>query len=310
MAQEGHRNRVTQSAVIGSASGWGAQLRSTEKGPEFLQAFSLLEKLAPHRISAFWSAMLLPDARAADLSLPNGEETLPYLIPHLERLGQSVAHALDQGNFPLALGGDHVMAVGTFSGAIRALDAQQNFGLIWMDAHMDAHTPQTSPSMAYHGMPVATLLGYGDQSLTNIGGPNAKINPRDLVIIGVRSFESGEAALLRELGVKIVYCPEVLDRGFEVVLKEAIHYVSRHTKAFGVSLDLDVFDPNLVPGVGSPVSHGLIPDQVIPHLDLLRRHPQFRVAEITEFNPDQDRDQLTAQTVMEIMRYMLPQQHD
>lgn len=297
---------IRQTALIGSASGWGAQVRETEKGPDHLKDSTLLEGLTAQHIDAYWADIIYPAKKASELSLPNGLETLQFIVSQLEKLAQKVDLSIHQNHFPTALGGDHVMAVGTFSGAVKGLDAQENFGLIWVDAHMDSHTPQTSPSQAYHGMPVAALLGHGEEKLVNLYTPGPKIRPSDLVMIGIRSFEDGELNLLRSLGVKVYYCPEVLSRGFEAVIQEAIAQVTLNTKAFGISIDLDAFDPRYAPGVGSPSREGLIPQEVLPHLHYVRDHGQFSAMEITEFNPDQDRDNLTETLVKSLLKELLP----
>lgn len=297
---------IRQTALIGSASGWGAQVRATEKGPEYLRSSTLLEGLADHHIDAFWADIIYPEKKASELLLPNGLETLKFIVPQLEKLAGRVDQSIRDHNFPTCIGGDHVMAVGTFSGAVKGLDAQENFGLIWVDAHMDSHTPQTSPSQAYHGMPVAALLGHGEEKLVNLHGTGAKIRPSDLVMIGIRSFEDGELNLLKRLGVKVYYCPEVLNRGFEAVIQEAIAQVTQNTKAFGISIDLDAFDPKYAPGVGSPSHEGLNPAEVLPHLHYVRNHGKFAAMEITEFNPDQDRDNLTETLVKSLLKELLP----
>lgn len=292
--------------LIGSASGWGAQIRGTEKGPFMVQERMPLESLQAQTISSYWTAMIHPTKRASEIHIPPGQQTLPFILPHLEKLASTVEGLIRNQVFPCAIGGDHVMAVGTFSGAIKALGARENFGLIWVDAHMDSHTPETSPSQAYHGMPVASLLGYGEDALRNLYGPGRKIDPRDLVLIGIRSFESEEQRLLESLGVKIYYCTEVLERGCEVVFKEAMAHVTKNTKAFGVSIDLDAFDPVFAPGVGSPEPDGMVPALTLPFLSLIAQHPQFAALEITELNPDLDRDHLTTQLVEDILKEILP----
>ena len=297
-------NRRT--GFIGSASGWGAQVRETEAGPVVMHERNLTDVLHGSHVSSYWTAMIHPDKKASELDVPPGAQTLPLIVPHLENLAASIEGLVNKGEFPCALGGDHVMGVGTFSGAIKALDAQENFGLIWIDAHMDSHTPETSPSSAYHGMPVASLLGYGEPQLVNLSQPGAKIRPQDLVLVGIRSFEPEEEALLQKLNVKVYYCDEVNERGFDVVIQEALEHVSQNTKAFGVSIDLDAFDPQFAPGVGSPEKDGMVPSQTLPHLHYVRNHSQFAALEVTEFNPQQDRDDLTAVLVEDILKEILP----
>ncbi|HBN23117.1 MAG TPA: arginase [Holosporales bacterium] len=295
-----------RTGLVGSASGWGAQIRETAQGPLIMQERNLTSKLNKHHISSYWTTILHPNAKADEIDIPPGEQTLPLIIPHLEKLSKAIQTLMKDGEFPCALGGDHVMGVGTFSGAIKHLDAQENFGLIWVDAHMDAHTPKTSPSNAYHGMPVASLLGYGEPQLANLTQSGAKIRPQDLALVGIRSFEPAEEELLKRLNVKIFYCDDVLERGFETIIQEAISHVSQHTKAFGVSIDLDAFDPKHAPGVGSPETDGLIPAQTLPYLHYVRNHPRFAALEITEFNPERDEENLTATLIEDILKEILP----
>lgn len=301
-----YQSKKASTGFVGSASGWGAQVRETEAGPIVMQGRNLTDILQEQHISSHWSAMIHPHKKASEIDIPPGEQTLPLIVPHLEALAQSVEDLMNKGEFPCAIGGDHVMGVGTFSGAIKALDAQQNFGLIWVDAHMDSHTPETSPSNAYHGMPVASLLGYGERQLANLALPGAKIRPQDLVLIGIRTFEPAEEALLKKLNVKIFYCDEVLERGFEVVIQEALEHVSKNTKAFGMSIDLDGFDPQYAPGVGSPEANGMVPNDVLPHLHYVRDHPTFAALEITELNPDRDQNNQTAELVEDLLLELLP----
>lgn len=297
---------VSRTGLIGSASGWGAQRCATEKGPTFMQNWGLTRALNKEHLPSYWARIITPSKTSSELTIPLGEERLPFILPTLEKLATSIQSLMNQNEFPCAIGGDHVMALGTFSGAIDFLQAKENFGLIWIDAHMDSHTPQTTPSYAYHGMPVAALLGYGDSLLTNFLFKGPKIRPEHLVLIGVRSFEPEEKTLLESLGVRIFYCEEVKKKGFSSILQESFSHVAASTKGFGVSIDLDAFDPKHAPGVGSPVEQGLLPAEVIPYLHFIRDHPKFKVLELTEFNPDLDSKDLTAHLIIALLKEILP----
>lgn len=293
-------------SLIGSASGWGAQNRDTEHGPDYLKKLGLNERLNQKHFESHWSSILHPMAHSKDLSLANGEATLPYLVPHLAALAERVEQDLISGYFPVVVGGDHAMAIGTFSGATQALQAHGKMGLIWIDAHLDANTPETSPSQAFHGMPVACLLGYGRKELTALGGAKPKVNPHNVVLIGVRSFESGEMALLQKLGVKVFYQTDVVRLGFEQVLQEALSIATEGTQCFGVSIDLDAFDPTIAPGVGSPAPDGLTASEVLPQLHRIAENPNFRLLEISEYNPLLDQQNRTAYLIMDILENILP----
>ena len=299
-------NTQPHTTIIGSASGWGAQVRATEKGPLMMQTRGITELLHREFISSTWAAMVYPDRTAEEIDIPLGLETLTFIVPQLNKLAEAVRNTLERQEFPCALGGDHVMGVGTFSAAADTLGVKENFGLIWIDAHMDSHTPETSPSQAYHGMPVASLLGYGNPQLANLVSPGRKICPEHLILIGIRSYETQEKELLDKLGVKVFYCDQVNKLGFNNVIQESLAYLEARVPYFGVSIDLDAFDPIYAPGVGSPEVNGLIPTDVLPYLKLIRNSPNFAALEITEFNPERDQKDMTAQLIEDILKELLP----
>jgi len=210
------------------------------------------------------------------------------------------AQIINSNGFPVAIGGDHSMAIGTWSGVTTALNAEGNFGLIWFDAHMDSHTPKTSLSGAYHGMPVATLMGYGDKELCSIGSDKAKISPKHLCIIGARSYESAEEELLNKLGVKVFYIDEVKKRGIEEVFSEAIA-IAKKAEYFGVSIDLDAFDPHVAPATASLEKNGLLADDIFRPLEICAKEKKFRALEIAEYNPHMDKDGKTEKLIFDLI---------
>ncbi|MFN4284311.1 MAG: arginase family protein, partial [Alphaproteobacteria bacterium] len=168
-------------------------------------------------------------------------------------------------------------------------DELARFGLIWIDAHMDAHTPATTESGMIHGMPLACLLGHGDASLTSLaGGDRPAVAPENLCLIGTRSFEDGEAKLLARLGVRVIDAAETRRIGFAAALAEARAIASRGTAGYGVSLDIDAFDPGEAPGTGYWEPDGLRPDEVLPALGQLAGDPRRIGLEIAEYNPHKD----------------------
>ncbi|MFN7709416.1 MAG: arginase [Holosporales bacterium] len=302
------QNLPREIRVIGAASGWGAQLRATEKGPEALHALDCFTDLCRSGLNFEWDSLILPRKMAENLNLPLGKPTLPYVLDHCQRLAVAVEEVIEKDHFPAVIGGDHAIAMGTWTGVTTALNAAQKFGLIWIDAHMDSHTPETSPSQAYHGMPLACLMGYGEPELVEIGSSSPKLSPQHVVLMGIRSFESGERALLDRLGVRIFYVEEIHERGFAVCLKEALSIVNRNTSGFGITIDLDAFDPDEAPGVGSPEGNGLRADPVCHAFrDLVAPHPQFAALEITEYNPQEDKDHKTGRLACRLMRELLSQ---
>lgn len=193
----------------------------------------------------------------------------------------------------LVVGGDHSCALGTWPGVLKGLPPSCELGLIWLDAHMDAHTFATTPSGNIHGMPVAALLGKGDERLAAMYPASRFIKPENLILIGVRSYEAEEYALLKQTNVKIVFAAEITD--FSQVLQTAIAQLSRTCRTIGISLDLDLIDPEDAPGVETPVPGGIKAAAVLAALASVNRHPQLCGLEISEFNPENDRDGKTLQ---------------
>jgi arginase len=180
--------------------------------------------------------------------------------------------------------------------------------LIWIDAHMDAHTPETSESGRLHGMPLACLLGYGDPALTGIAN-GTRLPPANVCLIGIRSFERGEAALLHRLGVRVYPMREVKQRGFETVFREAREIACQGTAGYGVSVDLDAIDPLEAPGVGSPVGGGLSAADVVNAFKQHAGDPALRGLEIVEYNPYLDCDAQTIALVPAVAEALLAPQH-
>lgn len=287
-------------AFIGAALGVGAQKIETQLGPEIIQSSDYINHLLNSNSLIKWQRTV-GSKPLEDFKELSYASKLKIVEKTAQDLAQELSKAIQHGYFPIALGGDHSMAIGTWSGIISALYAEQEFGLIWFDAHMDAHTPETSPSMAIHGMPVAVLLGEGEPSLVNLYKPGPKINPKHLVLIGTRSFEEGEAHRLKRLGVKIFSPQQVIAQGIENVIEQSLAIVTKGTKGFGLSIDLDGFDPEFAPGVGSPEIDGLNLETIVG-LSKLIENPQCKGLEIAEFNPTLDRDHKTRTLIETLIR--------
>jgi arginase len=198
-----------------------------------------------------------------------------------------------QTHFPVVIGGDHSCAIGTWSGMADAWRGQGDIGLIWIDAHLDSHTPATSDTHAPHGMPLAALLGHGDTRLTQLYGWVGKLKAAHVVVIGARSYESDEASLLNRLGVRVMDIDEVRARGMVACMVEAIAIVSRDTVGYGVTFDVDALDPCDAPGVGSPVENGIRLADALEGLKRVANDPQLLGFELVEYNPALDDAALT-----------------
>jgi arginase len=278
--------------TIGIEIGIGAGNPGTKKGPNVIKNSSFLPPCA------YWKETIT----APEASDDSGK--LFGIVKANEQLAQSVFDAIKSNQFFLIIGGDHSCAIGTWSGVSAALNA--DFGLIWIDAHCDAHTPETTHTGNVHGMPVAALLGYGDKNLISITHTKQKLKPENLVMIGIRDYETEEHQLLNSLGVKIFYNTDVAQRGMESIMKEAIQYVKRNTTYYGFSFDLDGIDPQDIPAVGTPVPNGIRADDCLSALRQLSNDKALIGYEIVEFNPDLDQNQITEKYISAVIQTIEP----
>lgn len=275
---------------LGYASSLGGPMTKTNDAPRVLQ--KTFQKDVLNDIE--WLDVLFPDT--------NEPSKLFQIAKLNKQLAISVCQLVNEQKFFVVMGGDHSSAIGTWSGAYHAIKNKGDIGLIWIDAHMDSHTPETSPSGNIHGMPLACLLGYGDSALTHILDAEPKLKPENICLIGVRSFERGEAELLKKLKVKVFYMKEVKERGLEIVMKEALNIVTKKTAGFGVSFDIDAIDPKEAPGTGSIAPNGIVLKDLYPALTILRASPQLIGCEIVEFDPSRDVSAKTEKIIPEIIK--------
>lgn len=282
--------------IIGAASGLGAQDRACQDGPVAFHHSQAWHDLA-HRPEIDWGKTLF--APQAENASPPGR-----IADLCRNLADEVALSMRANEFPLVIGGDHSVAIGTWSGVARVLGVPP--GLLWIDAHLDSHTPETSYSGAIHGMPLACLLGQGDKRLLNIGLAGRQVDPAHTVVLGPRSYEPEEMVFLARQGVRIITSAEIEQRGFAPCLAEAMAIVGGSPAGFGVTLDLDAIDPRLAPGVGSPEPDGLPAADVLDAVHRLAGSAGLRALEIVEYNPDRDRHGVTAGLISCLIGQLLP----
>jgi arginase len=279
--------------LIGYGSGLAAGDPGCGDGPIALQKSNLLHELQKHDIAAHWEQILVPDGEGS---------VLQQVTKLCTDLGRLTALCIKQHKMFTVFGGDHSCAIGTWSGVAHARAKQGPIGLIWVDAHMDCHTPETSESGNIHGMPVASLLGYGVSSLAQLGHWRPKLKPENICLIGIRSFEPGEAALVKKLGIRVFDMEEIGKRGIEAVLQDAIAHVNKNTNGYGFSLDLDGFDPQDAPGTGTPESGGISASQFCAALKkLIVNDTRILGAEIVEFNPHHDIQHRTRDLIQQLL---------
>jgi arginase len=213
-------------------------------------------------------------------------------------LAAAVADSLRHGRLPCVLGGDHSCAGGTWTGVARAMD-HGNFGLIWIDAHMDAHTPRTSHTGRLHGMPLAWLLGQDDDLLYGLA--TGVLHPSRVALVGVRSYEPEEAERLDRLGVRVFHMNEVRSRGVEAVFDDALAIATAGTAGFGVSIDLDVVTPEEAPGVATPATGGISGAQLARALARIGGRPDLMALELVEYCPRLDPDGRSARVAVDAL---------
>ena len=275
--------------LIVAEIGEGAQLVECRMGPKALLDAGLVHTLAASGRAVHLGETIVDEGDQTQQGEPRrGTTKMDAVHAFMPRLAEATLRASGTHHFPVVLGGDHSCAVGTWSGVAHAHRAAGRIGLIWIDAHLDSHTPETSNSQAPHGMPLAALLGHGTETLTDLFGWRGKLLPQHAVVVGARSYEAGEVALLERLGVRVFGMTEVATRGLEVCLQEAVAIVSKGTVGYGVSFDVDAIDPRDAPGVGSPAAQGIRAQAAVTGLRRFAHDPRLLAFELVEYNPVRD----------------------
>lgn len=230
---------------------------------------------------------------------------LPEIAAAMDALANRVTATIDRGELPLVLGGDHSIAIGTIAGVASSFRRQgKNLGMIWLDAHGDANTPETTPSGNIHGMPQAVAFGRGPAELVRIGGfadGESKLDPARSCIIGARSIDAREKHVIEEIGLKVFTMEEIDRRGIYEVTREAIAIATTETDGMHLSFDVDVMDPSVAPGVGTPVRGGLTYRETHTVMELVAERERLVSMEIAEVNPILDVRNTTAEVAVEMV---------
>src|SRR5689334_24699453 len=245
-------------SILGVPLGYGASMAGVDIGPAALRVARISQRIS--RLG--YTVNDLGDLRLErPQSFPEVDDKLKYvreISNACEQLTTEVKTILESGQLPLILGGDHSIAIGSFSGvAAHFKKLDQSLGLIWFDAHADMNTPETTPSGNIHGMPLAALLGYGAPELTNVAGFAPKVDPKLCAHVGARDLDPGERELIRKLGMRFFTMREIDERGLAVCIDEAIRIAQQGSGGYAVTFDIDVLDPGDAPGSGTLVRGGL-----------------------------------------------------
>ena len=288
--------------IIGVPLDLGASRRGTDMGPSAMRIAGLGNALR---------RMGYTVAREEDIPAPAMEtgtpEDLkarfkPQILEVCTHLAERVVEILEGGDFPLVLGGDHSIAMGTVAGTASYFKKQdKNIGLIWFDAHGDMNVPGVSPSGNIHGMPLAHLLGKGDDDFRNIQGFSPKVNPENVALIGIRDIDAHEREIINESGIHAFTMREIDEQGMAAVSRRALEIVNDGTVGFHVSFDVDGCDPTVIPGSGTLVPGGVSFSEAHLLMEYCADDGNLLSMEIVELNPFLDDGNISAERAMELL---------
>ncbi len=284
--------------IIGAPMDLGADRRGVDMGPSAIRYADLDEKLRKqgHTVRDLGNIQVTGrEMRTA------GNPRLKYLdaiVASARELAARTDTAVRSGAVPLLLGGDHSIALGSVGGVADAVDG--DVGVIWLDAHADFNSAETTPSGNIHGMVLGALAGYGEDALVHATGPGPRLNPARIAIVGARDLDPGECELLRRAGVLVLTMADVDRRGMHDVTEEALARASEGTRGLHVSFDMDVMDPSEAPGVGTPVPGGITYREAHLAMELVAASGKLTSMDLVEVNPILDQANRTAQLATEL----------
>ncbi len=297
-----NKNQSKHVDVIGFPMDLGADRRGVDMGPSALRIGGIENKLA---------ALGYQVSDLGDINIRNQERQkvkftkLKYLreiVKTSEMLAKKVEKSLDAGHFPLCLGGDHSMALGTIAGiAAHCKKNDKRLGVIWIDAHTDMNTDATTPSGNIHGMPVAASLGLGSKDLTNIKGITPKVKPENFHLIGIRSIDTLERKLIREINLPVYTMTDIDRKGVHFVINKVLKELKNNVDHIHVSFDLDSVDPTTAPGVGTPVPGGLSYRETHLIMETVAECGCMSSLEVAEVNPILDDKNISAEFAAELV---------
>lgn len=299
--------------LIPYVCGAGASTTGAEQGPVDLYDSGLAHGLATDGIDLDWQEnphdLYNGDmGKKAHEDLPplGSEERKELVLWHGRHFRDAVKETLRDGALPITIGGDHSMAAASIAALARAYKAHGRIGVLWIDAHADINTPETSPSQALHGMPIAALLGMGDPDFAALGGQDEpSLKPENICYIGLRDVDAGETEYMQKLGIKAFDMNDIHAKGLAAVMEEGCRYLTRHADHLFLDLDVDGLDPADAPATGTPVAGGIKKDGFLPVLEDIVKRYDFAGFEIAEYNPTLPDKETTRRTVHEVLAAIL-----
>lgn len=282
-------------SLIGVPLDMGASLRGCRLGPEAVRLAGIVKRLENIGYEVKDCGDIAIKNHLGNERAENNLNNLDIVKEANQALYSKIKEEMGQGNFPLVIGGDHSLAIGTIKAS---LEKHPNLGIIWFDAHGDINTDQTSPTGNIHGMPVATLMGLGAEELLEIGDRKVLLDSKNIVYIGSRDLDFGERDMLKEHGIKVYTMHEVDYYGVPKVMEEALSYLGERCQEIHVSFDMDVLDPEVAPGTGTKVPGGMAYREAHLCLELLARTEKLVSVEFVEVNPVLDHENRTAKAAV------------
>jgi arginase len=289
-------------AILGVPLDLGQGRRGVDMGPSAVRVANLNARVASLGYIVEDRGNVPVDQPEASPEGHPRAKYLPQIATTCERLAHSVEQSLEAGSVPVVLGGDHSVAVGTVSGVSHHYRKQnQPIGLIWLDAHADMNTPESSPSGNVHGMPLACIVGRGPTELTHLFDYAPKVASKNVVIVGLRDVDQTEKPNVRGYGVHAFTMREIDEHGMRSIMNQAIQLASGGTAGFHVSLDMDFVDPKDAPGVGTPVRGGVTYREAHLAMEMICDSRRMLSMEVVEVNPVIDEVNRTADLAVELI---------
>jgi arginase len=288
--------------IIGVPMDLGASRRGVDMGPSALRVAGLQARIKQlgHQVEDIGNISV---KQPEEMSY--GEKRAKYLAEIADAckdLGAIVEKSLEESMLPVVLGGDHSIAAGTLSGiAAYFKKKEKKIGLIWLDAHGDINTPESSPSGNVHGMPLAAAMGYGAMELVELQGFKPKVEPQNISLVGIRDLDTQEKKLAKKSGVHVFTMRDIDERGMREVMSDALKYAMDDTDGISVSLDMDFVDPSDAPGVGTPVRGGVTYREAHLAMEMIADTEAMVSLEIVEINPVIDEHNRTALLGVELV---------
>lgn len=289
---------IQKISVIGLPMDLGQTRRGVDMGPSALRCAGVVERIQQLQVEVEDLGDIIVGRPGTSEEAGSNLKNLSLVSKGNAQLAARVDEIISSGSFPLVLGGDHSIAIGTLAGVSKHYDS---LGVIWYDAHGDLNTEETSPSGNIHGMPLAVSIGLGHPDLVNLHGYAQKVKPENIVIIGARSLDDGEKVLIRDKGIKVFTMHEIDRLGMTKVMEECIAYLRDKTDGVHLSLDLDGVDPAEAPGVGTPVLGGISYRESHLAMEMLAESGLITSAEFVEVNPVLDERNKTAIVAVALM---------